>query len=76
MKDYFPILVFYIKSQNSLSDAQRENIKLFAELKRYEVLIWAGVQNERVEIISVDSSVIVEDLQSYIDNIVKELKNS
>ena len=74
-KHYKPILVFYVLDRTRLNDAQTEQIQEFARQKGYEVLIWGGVDNERVEIISVDSATIITDLQEYIDNIVKELKN-
>lgn len=72
---YRPILVFYYHDRDRMGDSEKEKIKEFAIQKGYEVLLWAGVkeENERVEIISMDSATVITNLQEYIDNIKKEI---
>jgi len=74
IRDYKPILVFYISKRDRLTEELEKHIRLFAEIKGYEVLIWSGIpeEMERVEIISVTSSTIVENIQEFIDNLMKE----
>ena len=69
MKEYKPILVFYLPLFE-MEAAQIESLKkqfiITQERTGYEI-IWMYSEETRVEIISVDKATIVEDIQKYID---------
>lgn len=68
-KEYKPILVFYIKDFGMLRAEQKEEIRKFAKNNNYEVLVIGGdnIGNDRVEIISVDRAVVVEDVTRFFE---------
>lgn len=69
MKEYKPILVFYLPLFE-MEAVQTESLKkqfiTIQERTGYEI-IWMHSEETRVEIISVDKATIVEDIQKYID---------
>ncbi len=69
MKEYKPILVFYL----SIFEMKESQLELFRrgmiqlqERTGYEI-IYIHSEESRVEIISVDKATVVEDIQKYID---------
>ena len=69
MKEYKPILVFYITifemNESQLELFRKEMIQL-QERTGYEI-IYIHSKESRAEIISVDKATTVEDIQKYID---------
>lgn len=73
-KSYRPILVFYVQDKFLMEDLI-PMIKDYAENNGYDVLIWGKATYERLEIVSVDASIHVTDIQEWIDNNIKKIKN-
>ncbi|MFW6008308.1 MAG: hypothetical protein ACOCP8_03490 [archaeon] len=74
IKKYRPILVFYVPDRGLIND-QIPMIKEYAKNNGYDVLIWENASSERLEIVSVDASTHVTDIQEWINNRIKENNN-
>lgn len=69
MKEYKPILVFYIplfEMEDIQREAFRKELILLQGRTGYEISYLDSKQT-KVEIISVDKATVVEDIQKYID---------
>jgi len=75
MKEYKPILVFYLpfnEMEQVQVEAFRKELIQLQERTGYEI-IYLSSEETKVEIISVDKATIVEDIQKYIDlQLIKE----
>lgn len=79
MKEYKPILVFYLPI-DLMGEAQFQTIKKeiiqVKEKTGYEIIFMSTESEGRVELLSVNKATIVEDIQKYIDlQSIKEKSN-
>ena len=69
MKEYKPILVFYLpfdRMEQVQTEAFRKELIQMQQRTGYEI-IYLSSEEPKVEIISVDKATIVEDIKKYID---------
>lgn len=66
-KEYRPILVLYTDISIQGKEFVNDMMERIKRESGYPVMIFHSIDNQRAEIISVDKSTVVEDIQKYID---------